>query len=55
MEPLSEREREIVRLHHAEGLTLSEVARMYGVSPQRVREILAKSMGLMRARLEVAR
>ncbi len=54
MKPLTDREREVVWLR-VEGLSMSEIGRRYGVSTERVREILAKSMGLMRARLEVAR
>lgn len=38
--PLGVREREMYRLHTAEGLTLVEIARRYHVSRERVRQLL---------------
>lgn len=42
---LSDRNREIVRLHEEEGLTLADVARIFGVTRERVRQIVSAELG----------
>jgi len=42
--PLSERNHEIIRLRHKEGLTLVEIGKRYGISKQRVCQIAGSSI-----------
>lgn len=45
---LKERERDIVRLYYEEGKTLEEVGKVYGLTRERVRQILARAVRLLR-------
>jgi DNA-directed RNA polymerase sigma subunit (sigma70/sigma32) len=50
-----ERAKEMYRLHHDETLTLAEVGREYGISRERVRQILRAAGYETRSRGEAAK
>ncbi len=58
MDPLSEREREVLRLRHGLGLdrelTLEEIGRRLSITRERVRQIEAKAMAKIRAARDAA-
>lgn len=52
IQSLSEREQKVVTLYYFENLKLSDLAKIFGVSDQRISQILSKSIQKLRFRME---
>ena len=55
MQPMSDREREIIRLREQEGLTFKELGARFGISGGRANQIYARALSKKRLSQEGAR